>query len=201
MSAGIYLWDLDLSPHPCPWSCIFKVRFWHSLISGIGRAIAHITKVMWVDSKLDTLHVCDHKDFQGQISKKPYVVNPLWPWPLTLNSDCQGQIFRKLYLSNGRIAWHRAKGMSLIQCWTHYANLNFDLNYNLTVNIWIFTVKFLILWNGWADWYEKRDINRWTLPMTLTLDFENNCIWEITSDITLMHGKHFLSFICYIRWW
>ena len=88
MSAGIYLWDLDLSPHPWPWSCIFKVRFWHSLISGIGRAITHITKAMWVDSKLDPLHVCDLKDFQGQISKTPYVVKPTvtltfdrpWPW-------------------------------------------------------------------------------------------------------------------------
>ena len=65
------------------------------------------------------------------------------------------------------------------------------LNYDLIVNIWIFTVKVLILWNGWTDWYGKRDINRWTLPMTLTLDFENNSIWEITSDITLVYGKHF----------
>ena len=31
-----------------------------------GRAITHITKAMWVDSKLDPLHVCDLKDFQGR---------------------------------------------------------------------------------------------------------------------------------------
>ena len=32
--------------------------------------------------------------------------------------------------------------MSMMQCGSRYANLNFDLNYYLTVNIWIFTVKF-----------------------------------------------------------
>ena len=44
---------------------------------------------MLVDSNLDPLHVCDLKDFQGQISKTPYVVKPTVtltfdrPWPLT----------------------------------------------------------------------------------------------------------------------
>ena len=43
---------------------------------------------MWIDRKLDPLHVWDCKDFQGQISKTPYVVRPTvtltfehpWPW-------------------------------------------------------------------------------------------------------------------------
>ena len=85
-----------------------------------------------------------------------------------------------------------------MQCWPRYANLNFDLNYYLAMNIWIFTVKF---WNdcicgmdgpidmkqeGYKslDLIHDLDLGFWRL------DFENNCIWGITSDITSEHGKH-----------
>ena len=45
------------------------------------------------------------------------------------------------------------------------------------------------------DHTHKRDLRfpRW--------NFENNHIWGITPDITLVHGSFFPSFICFMRWW
>ena len=88
---------------------------------GIGKGDStYITKAVWVDRKLDPLHVCDLKvwpwtwisrsNFENAICC--YTHSDLDPWPpMTLNSDCQAQTFKKLYFSNGRVAWHRTKGL------------------------------------------------------------------------------------------
>ena len=183
----------------------FQGHFWHSLISGIGRVVTHITKTIWVDSKLDPLHVCDLKDFQGQISKTTFVVKPTVtltfdrPWHWTRIDKVK---FSKSYISatGGSLDLER-KGyesdtildpLCQLELWPQ---LYLDNEYlDFCGKIYNF-----VEWMVRLIW--KRDINRRTLSMTLTLDFENNCIWEITSDITLVHGKQFLSFICYIRWW
>ena len=78
--------------------------------------------------------------------------------------------------------------MSMMQCWTHYANLNFDLNYYLTVNIWILTVTF---WNDYIcgmdgpidmkqEGYKSLDLTHDLDLGFWRLDFENNYIWGIT---------------------
>ena len=85
-----------------------------------------------------------------------------------------------------------------MQCWPRYANLNFDLNHYLTVNIWIFTVKFwtdcICGMDGPIDMkqegYKSLDLIHDLDLGFWRLDFENNCIWGITWDITSVHGKH-----------
>ena len=77
----IYLWDLDLSPHPWPSSCIFKVRFWHSRISGIERAIRRKrceSIESWTHYMYVTVRISKVK-----FRKRRMLLDPLWPWPLT----------------------------------------------------------------------------------------------------------------------
>ena len=207
--------DLDLSPHPWRWSCIFTVRFWHSCISGLGRAIRHITKAVWVDSKLDQLHVCDLKVWPWPwISRSnfetPYVVRPTvtlifehpWPWARIVKVQ-----FSKSYMSatGGPIDIERKGYMCLIQCWTHYANFNCDLNYDLRVNIWIFTVKF---WNDCIhgmdgpidikqEGYKSLDLTHDIDLGFSRLDFENNYIWYVFRCYVSARQTSFISHLLY----
>ena len=120
MSAGLIMWP---RPFTSPMTLVldFQGQILTLWYLGIRKGDStYITKAVWVDRKLDLLHVCDHNvwpwtwisrsNFENAVCC--YTHSDLDRWPLmTLNSDCQAQTFRKLYLSNGRVAWHRSKGL------------------------------------------------------------------------------------------
>ena len=93
-----------------------------------------------------------------------------WHWPLIFKVI----FLSKLYIKNGRVDWHGTIGM-----WVRYDS-------GPAVQPWtlISTMTWHWIYGNWV-WIEfKLNIKFW------------NYIWEITSDITSMHGKTFESFIC-----
>ena len=120
MSAGLIMWP---RPFTSPMTLVLDFHGQILTLSylGIGKGDStYITEAVWVDRKLDPLHVRDLKvwpwtwisrwNFENAVCC--YTHSDLDPWPpMTLNSDCQAQTFKKLYLSNGRVAWHRTKGL------------------------------------------------------------------------------------------
>ena len=86
------LW-LSTYPHPWLWPWIFKVKFWKSLISGMGWLI--------------------HMERKGcePIGCYTHFVTFNLTSTMTLTLDFQDQIFKKLYLRNGMADWNGTKGM------------------------------------------------------------------------------------------
>ena len=135
------LCDFQRSPHPWPWPWIFKVKFWKSRISGIGRPIDMELKgcestECWTHGVTFNVHLTHDLDlgfsrsnFENALSHEwegwltwnerdasRWDVTPtLWlstfPSPMTLTLDFQGQILKKSYLRNGVADWHGLKGM------------------------------------------------------------------------------------------
>ena len=170
MSAGLIMW-----PRPFTSPMTFALDFPGQILTlsylGIGKGDStYITKAVWVDRKLDPLHVCDLRydlelGFQGQISKTPYVVIPTliltldhpWPWTrivkLKLSKSyisATGEpldIKRKAYEYDAML--HPLCQLELCP------QLLLDSEY-LDFHGKIF--KWLYLWNGWTYWYEIRGI-------------------------------------------
>ena len=104
------------------------------------------------------------------------------------------------------------KGCESIGCWARYVILTFELTHNIELGFsrsFFFQIAISQEWEGRMT-SNKRDVNRmdllnWNKRKMNRLDFgfsmlnfENNYIWEITSDITPEHGKNLL-FIFYFR--
>ena len=170
MSAGLIMWP---RPFTSPMTLVLDFQGQILTLSylGIGKGdSACITKAVWVDRKLDPLHVCDLKvwpwtwisrsNFENAVCCYTHCDLDPWP-PMTLNSDCQVQTFKKLYLSNGRAAWHRTKG---IWVWCNLDPLcQLELRPQLSLDSEYLDfhgkiLKWLYLWNGWTYWYEIRGI-------------------------------------------
>ena len=116
----------------------------------------HETNGKWVDRMLDR-----HCDFE------------LWPhpWPWTLSFKVK---FWKSHNSlMGCPIDMEGKGCELTECWTHVVTFNFDLTYDLDLEISTSNFEIAVSqeWEGWLTWNE-RDMS----PMTLTLDFQGQTL-------------------------
>ena len=149
--------------------------------------------------------------FQGEISKTPYVVIPTMiltldrPWPWTRIVKLK---FSKSSATGGPldIEWKAYESDTMLdplcqlELWPQQLLDSEYLDFHDKI------LKWLYLWNGWTDGYETREYKSLDLTYDLDLGFPrlnfwNNYIRGITWDITSVHGKHLLLFICYIRWW
>ena len=85
--------DFQRSPHPWPWPWIFKVKFWKSHISGMGRPIDMELK------GCESIECWTHAvTFNGHLTHDLYL-------------GFSRSNFEKSYLINGMADWHGMKGM------------------------------------------------------------------------------------------
>ena len=135
------LCDFQCSPHPWPWPCIFKIKFWKCHISGMGWPIdmelkgwesmkcwthavtfnVHLTHDLYLRFSRSNFENAVSQEWEGRLTwnerdvSRQNVGLMLWlsmfTSSITLSLDFQGQILKKSYLRNGMADWHGTKGM------------------------------------------------------------------------------------------
>ena len=146
---------------------VFKVKFWKSLISGMGWPIdmelkgcesiecwthvvtfnVHLTHDLDLGFSRSDFENAVSQEWEGRLTWKErdvsrWNVGPmLWlstcPSPMTLTLDFQGQILKKSYLKNGMADWHGMKGIWVDRILDPCCD--FQLSWPWP---WIFKVKF-----------------------------------------------------------
>ena len=162
--------DFQFTPHPWPWPCIFKVKFWKCCISGMGGSIDMERKgcetigsyTHFVTLNFHLNHGIDlgfsRSNFEKVVSQEwdgrltwderdvsrenvgPMLWLSTFPSLMTLTLDFQGQILKMLYLRNGRADWHGTKGMWVDRML--HPLCDFELSPQPWPWPWIFKVKF-----------------------------------------------------------
>ena len=120
----------------------------------------HGMKVIWVDRMLD----------------------PLWPWAMTLTLYFQGQILKSHILGIRWLIDMEQKGCESMRSWTHFVTLNFNLTNDLNLGFprSNFEIAVSQEWEGWLTWNERDrrrlnvgpTIKLWIWVLTLTFDFQ-----------------------------
>ena len=131
------LCDFQRSPHPWPWTLIFKVKFWKSWISGMGWPIDREWK------ECESIECWTHV-----VTFNVSLTHDLDLWFSRSN-------LKMLYLRNGRADWHGTKRMWVDRMLHTLCDFNFDFNH-LTLDFEGQILKKSYLRNGMADWHRMK---------------------------------------------
>ena len=128
---------------PWPWPWIFKVEFWNSCYSKMGRPI----RIEW-------------KGLEAIGSWTNYV---------TLNFDLTHDLdlvcILKVQFWNGRVDWHGTKGMGVDRMLGPYKYVTLTLRISRSN----FEIALSHIWEGWSTW-KKRDVSIGCLTDFVTLN-------------------------------
>ena len=167
MSAGLIMWP---RPFTSPMTLVLDFHGQILTLSylGIGKGDStYITEAVWVDRKLDPLHVRDLKvwpwtwisrsNFENAVCC--YTHSDLDPWPWTRSVKLK---LSKSYISatGGSLDIER-KAYEYDAMWAPLCQLELWPQLLLDSEYLDFhgkISKWLYLWNGWTYWYETRGI-------------------------------------------
>ena len=170
MSAGLIMWP---RPFTSPMTLVLDFHGQILTLSylGIGKGDStYITEAVWVDRKLDPLHVRDLKvwpwtwisrsNFENAIVVIPTLILTLdhpWPWTRIVKLKLS-----KSYISaTGRSLDIERKAYEYDAMWAPLCQLELWPQLLLDSEYLDFhgkISKWLYLWNGWTYWYETRGI-------------------------------------------